>query len=276
MTDFWAAMLPQLSEDLTFETTLVERVDGSPRTFGGNLSAIALTAAIRSTPGMLPHSLHSMFLRPATTRLPLTGTVRVIRDGRQFAQRRVELDQGGRRVFEATISLQGARADAQPSASGISPVTGSPSPEQSSGRQMPFSSASTADLFEQRLVTEQPLRFWARAINGLPDDPVAHYAAVASMTDIGLVRAASPGAAERNTDEYGQPLGVTLEHSLWFHLQPTATEWALLVAVGIESDRGRSLARGEMWSLDGRHVATYVQDVLAHPQPPVPATDTKE
>jgi acyl-CoA thioesterase-2 len=276
VTDFWAALLPQLREDLTFETTLAERVDGSPRTFGGNLSAIALTAASRSTPGKLPHSMHSMFLRPATTRLPLTGAVRVIRDGRQFAQRRVELDQGGKRVFEATLSLQGAGADVSAPAPAGSPVAGVPTPEQSLGKPMPFSSASTADLFEQRLITEQTLQFWARAINDLPDDPIAHYAAVASMTDIGLVRAANPSAAEANTDEYGQPFGVTLEHSLWFHRQPTATDWALLKAVGIESDRGRSLARGEMWSLDGRQIATYVQDVLAHPQPPFPATDTKE
>jgi len=265
VSDLWSPLLPTVREDLSFTTTVPSRPDGSPRTFGGHLSSIAVAAACSSAPGCSPHSVHSMFLRPAASTVPIDGAVRVIRDGRQFSQRRVELDQGGRRVFEATVSLQAPRDDAPEPLPLPSPVEGVPTAEESAGRGMPFPSTSTDEWYEQRLVAEDPLVFWARAIAGLPRNPVACYAAIAGMTDIGLVRAASPRAAAGVSDEYGQPRGVTLEHSLWFHRLPQADDWLLLVTDGAESEAGRALARGRVWNAAGELCATYVQDVLSHP-----------
>ena len=266
MTDLWSGLLPRVGEDLTFTTTVPSRPDGSPRTFGGHLSSIAVAAACSSAPGLAPHSVHSMYLRAAASTVPIEGVVRVIKDGRQFSQRRVELDQNGRRVFEATISLQSPRNDAPEPLALPSPVSSAPTAEDSFGNPMPFPSSSTDEWYEQRLVQEEPLIFWARAIADLPQNLVAFYAAIAGMSDIGLVRAANPRAARGFSDQYGQPRGVTLEHSLWFHRMPTASDWHLVVTDGVESEAGRALARGRMWDSRGVLCASFVQDVLSHPQ----------
>lgn len=266
MTDLWSGLLPRVSEELTFTTTVPSRPDGSPRTFGGHLSSIAVAAACNSAPGLQPHSVHSMFLRPAASTVPIDGVVRVIKDGRQFSQRRVELDQNGRRIFEGTVSLQAPRDDAPEPEPLPSPVGAFPTAEECEGIPMPFPSSSTDEWYEQRMAVEQPLAFWARAIADLPRNPIAFAAAIAGMSDIGLVRAANPGAAAGFSDEYGQPHGVTIEHSLWFHRLPVADDWHLVITDGAESEAGRALARARMWNRDGLLCATFVQDVLSYPQ----------
>ena len=65
--------------------------------FGGQVAAQAVVAATRSVESQFVlHSLHSYFLRPGDTTVPIVYDVERIRDGRSFVTRRVSARQHGR------------------------------------------------------------------------------------------------------------------------------------------------------------------------------------
>src|SRR3954471_1893103 len=81
--------------------TLMQRV------FGGQVAAHALVAASRTVPDRyVVHSLHSYFLRPGDTAVPIVYDVDNVRDGRSFATRRVLGRQHGRPIYALTASFQ--------------------------------------------------------------------------------------------------------------------------------------------------------------------------
>ena len=52
------------------------------------------------------HSLHSYFLRPGDTSVPIVYDVERVREGRSFATRRVLARQHGRPIFAMTLNFQ--------------------------------------------------------------------------------------------------------------------------------------------------------------------------
>src|SRR3954469_22422637 len=81
--------------------TLMQRV------FGGQVAAHALVAASRTVPDRyVVHSLHSYFLRPGDTAVPIVYDVDNVREGRSFATRRVLARQHGRPIFAMTLNFQ--------------------------------------------------------------------------------------------------------------------------------------------------------------------------
>ena len=80
---------------------------GRQRVYGGQVAAQALIAGVRTVePGLHVHSLHSYFLRPGDTTVPIIYDVERIRDGRSFATRRVVARQHGRPIFYLTANFQ--------------------------------------------------------------------------------------------------------------------------------------------------------------------------
>ena len=79
------------------------------RVFGGQVAAQALVAGIRTVdPEFGVHSLHSYFLLPGDTAVPIVYDVEQLRDGRSFATRRVVARQHGRPIYFQTASFQRA------------------------------------------------------------------------------------------------------------------------------------------------------------------------
>src|SRR4051812_22815042 len=77
------------------------------RVFGGQVAAHALVAAERTVPEKyVVHSLHSYFLRPGDTSVPIVYDVENVREGRSFATRRVIARQHGRPIFAMTLNFQ--------------------------------------------------------------------------------------------------------------------------------------------------------------------------
>ena len=77
------------------------------RVFGGQVAAQAVAAATRSVEaGMEMHSMHSYFLRPGDTAVPIIYDVERIRDGRSFVTRRVMARQHGRPIYFMTANFQ--------------------------------------------------------------------------------------------------------------------------------------------------------------------------
>jgi len=265
MDDLWTPLFPAVDAAGEFTVTPPFPETGSPRVYGGHLIATALTAACETSPGYLPHSVHALFLRPTASGEPVDGVVHTIKDGRQFSQRRVELSQNGKAVFDATVSLQAVRDDAPEPDQIASALPAHPSADEVEGHATPFLSLSTDLWFEQRGVSASPMILWVKAVDAAPRGAAAEHAIVAAMTDTGLVYAADPVAAEATADGYGMVRAVTLAHSVWFHRAPAVDEWVLLVADPVSSEGGRALARGRAWAEDGRLIASYAQEVLVHP-----------
>ena len=247
------------------------------RVFGGQVAAQALVAAARTVPEDRPvHSLHAYFLRPGDPSVPILYEVDRIRDGRSFTTRRVVAVQHGRAIF----NLQASFHVAEDGAAHADPMPDVPGPEGLSTvqEQLQPLAHEVPDWFlrerpiEMRYVGEPPLlarrrpdpgdrtTLWMRAAGDLPDDPVLHVCLVAYASDISLlettvrVHALSWGT--------GEIVGASLDHAMWFHAPFRADQWWLYDQQAPWTGGGRGLARGGIWTADGRRVASVVQEGL--------------
>ena len=272
--------------------------DGTPlRAFGGQVAGQALTAASRTVPdGLAVHSLHGYFLRAGRTSRPMIYTVEDLRDGRTYATRRVTVTQNGEAIFVLSASFKQAEPgghDRQPA------PPRSPDPEQlpdyfdlwartdpegaehAAIRQAlevrymgaeqgwgtePSSAAEPGSASgPESGVTEQ--RLWVRAVEPLPDDPVLHTCALTYASDL-LLAPATALALEPPRAVREQPSTVfltSLDHALWFHRPFRADAWLLISQQSRTAGDGRGLARSEVWTRDGRLVASAVQETVLRP-----------
>jgi acyl-CoA thioesterase-2 len=60
----------------------------------------------------------------------------------------------------------------------------------------------------------------------------------------------------------GQLLAASLDHAMWFHRPFRADEWWLYESESPSASDARGLATGQIWSQDGRHLASVVQEGL--------------
>lgn len=268
--------------------------DGTPlRAFGGQVAGQALTAASRTVPEELAvHSLHGYFLRAGQTSRPMIYTVEDLRDGRTYATRRVTVTQNGEAIFVLSASFKQAEPgghDRQP------PPPDSPDPgrlpdyfdlwartdpqgaEHAAVRQAlevrymgvdpsPAGTDTGAGCADAEPgVTEQKL--WVRALEPLPDDPVLHTCALTYASDL-LLAPTTALALEPPRTMSDRPSTVfltSLDHALWFHRRFRADEWLLISQQSRTAGDGRGLARSEVWTRDGRLVASAVQETVLRP-----------
>jgi acyl-CoA thioesterase-2 len=245
------------------------------RVFGGQVLAQSLVAALRTVPEPFAcHSLHSYFLRPGDTRVPIIYDVEAMRDGRSFATRRVAARQHGRPIFFLTASFQVPEEgldhqDRMPEV---------PSPEECKPAVDPDSSEKQLWLREWAALdvrpvadsreggrlgtTDHPARsqWWIRASGPLPDDHVTQLAAFTYASDMTLLPAAlvphnlyieSPGMQ-----------AASLDHSIWFHRPFRADQWWLYDQVSPSASGGRGLALARVFAQDGQLVASVAQEGL--------------
>jgi acyl-CoA thioesterase-2 len=266
--------------------------DGIPlRAFGGQVAGQALTAASRTVPdGLAVHSLHGYFLRAGRTSRPMVYTVEDLRDGRTYATRRVTATQNGEAIFVLSASFKQAERgghDRQPA------PPRSPDPEQLPdyfdlwARTDPEGAEHTAirQALEVRYMGPEPgtgaesgsgagpepgvteQRLWVRAVEPLPDDPVLHTCALTYASDLLLAPttalALEPPRAVREAPS--TVFLTSLDHALWFHRPFRADAWLLISQQSRTAGDGRGLARAEVWTRDGRLVASAMQETVLRP-----------
>lgn len=280
LTEFLDLLDLEAIEDNLFRGSQPDTV--MQRVFGGQVAAQALVAATRTVaPEYVVHSLHSYFLRPGDTMVPIVYDVEAVRDGRSFATRRVLARQHGRPIFAMTLNFQIPEVglehqDAMPDVPG------------------PEDSIDLAQLFRQRTPDEEwptewdalevrfagstrpggefshptkpaKARLWVRVAGKLPDDALAHTAAFAYASDMTLLGAtliphgifiASPGMQ-----------AASLDHTIWFHRPFKADEWWLYDQHSPSASGGRGLAIARIFTADGRLVASVAQEGLVRYRP---------
>jgi acyl-CoA thioesterase-2 len=245
------------------------------RVFGGQVAGQALVAAGRTVERGNVHSLHAYFLRPGDTSVPILYEVDRIRDGRSFTTRRVVAIQHGRAIFNlsASFHIDEAGVDHQ------LPMPDAPDPES-----LPTFQERLAPYAEQLgdfLNRPQPIdqryadnggglfragvsaprqKVWIRADGRLADDQLLHACVVAYASDMSLLD--SVMLPHRVGWDDPRLMGASLDHAMWFHRPFRADEWMLYDQESPSASGARGLARGTIFTRDGRLAVSVVQEGL--------------
>lgn len=235
---------------------------GPPRLFGGQVASQALCAAARTVrPDHAVNSLHAYFLRPGRYDLPVDYAVDRIRDGRSFTTRRVVAVQDGDAILnlDASFHRDEPGEEAQPP----SPVPGAGAPEEGDDpEEPPWARGRPIDMRMARGAPPGVRRVWVRVPAKLPDDPVLHAAMITFLSDMGPVGVVSGSLTLPRQSR----MMASLDHCMWFHHPARADEWLLYELEAVAGAHARGVARGSLWTLDGRLVVSLVQEVLARPR----------
>lgn len=256
------------------------------RVFGGQVAGQALVAAVRTVPSeRVVHSLHSYFLRPGDTSVPITYDVEHVRDGRSFATRRVVAIQNDKPIFYMTASFQ-VQEDGFDHQDTM-PATPAPEDcielaeilERASGMPRSAWDREWAALDIRYAGDSRPggplesadqparARLWLRAAGDLPDDPTMHACVLTYASDLTLLAS----ALIPHNVFFGEPglRSASLDHTMWFHRPVRANEWMLYDQSSPSAAGARGLAVGHMYAQDGRMVATVAQEGLIRYTKPV-------
>jgi acyl-CoA thioesterase II len=253
------------------------------RVFGGQVAGQALVAAGRTVPQDRPvHSLHAYFIRPGDPAVPIVYTVDRVRDGRSFTTRRVSAIQHGRTIFTLSASFH----HPEPGPEHANPMPDVPPPETvepnvdrlarlfgeipSGARDSPIDVRSIGPMSveaarDPSLRTDKNL-IWLRVNGDLPDDPLLHVCLMTYVSDLTLLDSVLLGHGLSWAD--GRTSGASLDHAMWFHRSFRADRWLLYAQDSPVAVGARGLARGQVFTADGRLVVSVVQEGLIRTTPP--------
>jgi acyl-CoA thioesterase-2 len=251
---------------------------GSPQVFGGQVVGQALSAAQNTVEGRVAHSLHGYFLRRGDVNSPIIYEVDRSRDGGSFSNRRVVAIQHGRPILNLAASFQtpeeGLLHQAEmpdvPGPDGLKELT------EVAKDMLEFIPSKMRRLLTDKRPFEfrhvEPLNFeapeklppkkhvWIRAVDSLPDNPVLHQNLLTYASDFELLRTAI--LPHGLPFMRGSVIMASLDHALWFHSEAKMDEWLLYAMDSPASSGARGLARGQIFSQDGRLIASTAQEGL--------------
>jgi acyl-CoA thioesterase II len=262
------------------------RDPGERRVFGGQVLGQALMAAYATVERRDVHSLHAYFLRAGDPEHPIVYEVDRSRDGASFTSRRVVAIQHGEQIFHMSASFQVAEEaiDRQ------GPMPDVPDPEslpdmasaiealrrKAPDRPVPWNPRRAPFEFrpvalpeaEGGLPKEPHMKLWFRAVDALADDPVLHRCLLAYVSDYYLLGVA--GMETRLSVDRRDLQMASIDHAMWFHRPARVDDWLLYVMDSPTACGSRGLARGSIFSRDGRLVASTAQEGLVRRRPGAP------
>lgn len=252
---------------------------GQGRSFGGQVIGQALMSAIRTVGAERPvHSLHAYFMRPGDATQPVLYQVERDRDGRSFATRRVIAVQGGKPILNLAASFhveeegyshqydmpdvpapETLRSDRE---IGEAMADDLPAPFLAWLRSARPIEMRPVDLRPPFVRGQQPPHhaMWIRVQGQIGDDPEMHRAALAYTSDYGLLTTCMLPFGKTFTDPDMQ--FASLDHAVWFHDRFRMDEWLLYVMDSPWSGGARGFNRGQIFTQDGRLVASTAQEGL--------------
>jgi acyl-CoA thioesterase II len=258
---------------------------GTRYVFGGQVLGQALSAAQKTVdPARVVHSLHAYFLRAGDIEHPIVYDVDRTRDGGSFSVRRVTAIQHGKPIFVVATSFQTPEpgSEHQLSPPDVPKPEDLPEPEPLNAETL----AALPPKMQRWLTRRGPFEFrpvyprnelnptkrppyqqvWFRLNGELPDEPALHQALLAYASDFHLIGTTTFPAGI----SYLQPnvQMASLDHAMWFHRPFRADEWLLYSCDSPSSQGSRGLARGSIYSQDGRLVASTAQEGLIRVIPP--------
>jgi acyl-CoA thioesterase II len=252
---------------------------GFGNVFGGQVLGQALSAASQTvTPERGVHSLHGYFMRPGDPAKPIVYQVDCIRDGKSFTTRRVVAIQKGQAIFSlsASFQIQEEGFEHQESPPEVIGPEGLPSEIERAMQVKDKIPVSIRDKIlcvkpiEIRPVNpinpfaptrEKPVRYaWFKTIHKMPDDIAVHKYLLAYASDFGLVATALYPHGHTFWEPAMQV--ASLDHAMWFHRDFRIDEWLLYVMESPSASKARGLCHGNIFTQDGRLVASTTQEGL--------------
>lgn len=280
--DELAARLVRLLEVETLDTDLYRgrrNPGGRGRVFGGQVIAQALMAATGSIDDdKTAHSLHAYFMRPGDEDLPIIYRVERDHDGGSFATRRIIAIQKGKPILnmaasfqrpEEGLSHQAEMPDA-PDPETLPPETELAQKYRDCLPDPVFEFITRRRPIEIRHIGEwaaaEPKKrppqqsLWFRAAGPVGDDPAMHRAVLSYASDMALMGACMlPHGISWMTHKMQT---ASLDHAVWLHDSFRADEWLLYATDSPWSGGGRGFNRGQIFTRDGRLVASTTQEAL--------------
>lgn len=249
-----------------------EEVADEAREVRGPEAGVATEAA----PNMLlPHSVHTSFLRGGNPETPLTLEVERVRDGRSFTHRRITSLQGEAVLASSMVSFQ--PPEPGPEAFLTAPEVPAPETIPSTlelfaaidhpvakflGRTAAFDLRHVeGNLYLRPATTAEPYQhLWARARGKVPASAsqTVHRALLAYLCDQIMLEPAlrSLGLSWRTE---GMSL-ATLDHAQWFHRDVDVNDWLLFVQDSPSAGSGRASVRARVYNQAGELVSTISQE----------------
>ncbi|RID75520.1 hypothetical protein BRARA_B02560 [Brassica rapa] len=254
------------------------------KVFGGQFVAQGLAAASKTVEFMkLVHSLHAYFLLSGDINIPIIYEVSRLRDGNNFATRRVDARQKGKTIFTLFASFQREQQGFDHQESNMPhmlPPETLVSRDEMLQRRMTdhlipryyrnkVATQYTAPLpidirfCEPNYSTEERkspsrLKYWFKARGELSDDQALHRCVVAFASDLMYAFISSDPHLKKRMSA----VPVSLDHSMWFHRPLRADDWLLFVMVNLTASQSRGLATGEMFNRKGELVVSLKQEAL--------------
>ncbi len=258
---------------------------GWQRVFGGQVIGQALVAAQRTVPqDRFVHSLHGYFLRPGDPSVPIIYEVDRIRDGGSFTTRRVVGIQHGKAIFSMSVSFQIEEdgldfymdmpqqpdPDTLMSEAELKDKFMEFAPKEVKNywkRKRPIELRATSFehyLSDKKLAPHQYV--WVRATGPIPEDRALQAAVLAYASDMTLLDTALYPHGRKVFDRDLQV--ASLDHAMWFHRPIDMNEWLLFAQDSPNSNGGRGLTRGSLYTKEGVLVASCAQEGLIRRRDP--------
>ena len=250
------------------------------RVFGGQVIGQALMAACRTVaPDRIPHSLHAYFIRPGDPSREIVYQVARDRDGGSFSVRRVVAIQNGKTILNLSASFQ---RHEEGLAHQVEMPRDIPPPESLESERSILLRQVHLIPPEQRdhLLYHRPLEFrpvnpahrvpdqphapqsdyWVKAVAPLPDDDQLHRVLLAYASDMVLL---ATSVLPHGVSWFHKDMQeASLDHALWIHAPFRLDEWLLYTTHSPWSGHGRGLNHGQIFTRDGRLVASVAQEGL--------------
>lgn len=270
-------------DDTTF--TGMSKTVGSPNVFGGQVLAQAINAASRTiTNKRVLHSMHSYFLEPGHLELPITYNVNVVRDGGSFSVRRVTAHQGETTIFILSASFHKKEA-------GYNHQIDMPK-----DIQQPEHLMSWTDLLEQfgeaipprtkvYMEIDRPIEFKPIEVvnpfnkEDLPPATNVWFKLKGDTTELNLEEKQQiltyisdynilAAAMNRHASKahWGNTQTASLDHSMWYFRDFDFDDWLLYSIESPNTSNARGFAKGNIFSRDGKLIASVAQEGLMRPK----------
>jgi len=258
---------------------------GSPKVFGGQVLAQAVNAAYRTIKeNRFINSLHAYFLEAGDLTIPINYHVAVMRDGGSFSTRRVTAKQNNKTIFILAASFHKIedgfehqsvmnRDIKQPEEllSWEDMVTkfGDFLPKSLKGflsveRPIDFKPVQVPNpLKRENLPAKEEIWFKLKGDIQKMDLRLKHQI-LTYISDYNLLNAAfNPNAKEYN---FGNTQTASLDHSMWFFRDFDFDDWMLFSAESPNAYGARGLSKGNIYTRDGKLVASFAQEGLLRPK----------
>ncbi len=237
--------------------------------FGGQLLAQAIVAASRTHPDKRARAVHTLFAKGVLTGEPAEIRVESMHAGRNLASVTVSFCQADRVCARSLVLLDVEEPDLLRHSRPM-PVVPKPEPARAEAHALAAPETiivGDVDVVDPALSGPPSLQLWVR-FAGAPENDVTLRALLAYPTDGWLI-----ATALRPHIGFGQAMahreistGV-VSHSISFEDSFRSDEWLLIDHESVHAGNGRAFGRADVFTEEGRLVASFSQDALVRTWP---------